>query len=96
MDMLALVVVAAVAGVAVAGLMSTAVHRTMVEQVNLGLSPGERFDDAWWGPGNRARLVREYRRLYPNGPLLRRNFTILGIGAVLIATAFAGLMAMGS
>jgi hypothetical protein len=73
------------------GLTSLAIHTEMVEEVNRRLPENQRFEDAWWGPTKSIRLFTEYRRLCPDGPLLRRQLMIFGVIFVLLAVAFACL-----
>lgn len=81
--MLLLVILGAMAAGGVLGLTSLAIHSRMIEDVNQKLPADQRFGDAWWGPGRTMRLGREYRRLYPDGRLLRRQRTVLAIAALL-------------
>lgn len=69
------------------GLVSAVTQATMVEEVNRRLPEDQRFEDAWWGPDKIVRLFREYRRLYPDGPLLRRQIIIFSIGAFVFGAA---------
>ena len=55
------------------GLASTINQFAMVEAVNAKLPEREQFDPFWWGPSKTSRLRREYRRLYPEGKLIRRQ-----------------------
>jgi hypothetical protein len=57
----------------ICGLSSTIWGLEMVDKVNEKLSEQERFDHLWWDFSKRLRLNREYRRLYPDGPLLVRT-----------------------
>ena len=47
-------------------------HLAIVEAVNSRLPPPKQFEQLGWGPRKSFRLRREYRRLYPEGTLLRR------------------------
>jgi len=55
------------------GLASTIAQFAMVDAVNEKLSKNSQFDPFWWHPGKAVRLSLEYRRLYPNGKLFRRQ-----------------------
>jgi len=55
------------------GLASTITQFAMVEAVNAQLPAPEQFDFLGWGPSKTSRLRREYRRLYPEGKLIRRQ-----------------------
>lgn len=52
-------------------------------KVNRRLPPKERFGYFWWDFTKHARLRREYRRLYPEGKLLR-NSSMLSIAFFLL------------
>jgi hypothetical protein len=71
------------------GLASTITQFAIVEAVNAQLPAREQFDPFWWGPSKTSRLRREYRRLYPEGKLLRRQ-NVLG-GAMFICILLAAL-----
>jgi len=60
-----------------------------VEAVNQKLAVKEQFDPLWWYTGKYMRLRREYRRLCPEGKLLRRE-RAFGIAcfAFFLATAW--------
>jgi hypothetical protein len=75
------------------GLASTITQFAMVEAVNAKLPEREQFDPFWWGPSKTSRLRREYRRLYPEGKLLRRQ-NVLGaamFACILLAALVLGL-----
>ena len=55
------------------GLASTINQFAIVDAVNAKLPGGDQFDVIGWWPHKTLRLHREYRRLYPNGGLLRRQ-----------------------
>ncbi len=48
----------------------------LIETVSRRLPEEEQFGDLWWGPEKRGRLIREYRRLYPDGQLLRQTYIL--------------------
>lgn len=66
---LAFLFLACVSGFGLAGGIT---HLAIVEAVNLRLPPSKQFEQLGWGPRKSFRLCREYRRLYPEGTLLRR------------------------
>jgi hypothetical protein len=67
------------------GLASTINQFAIVEAVNARLPACEQFDPFWWGPFKILKLHQEYRRLYPDGRLLRRE-------AVLVAVMFVCIL----
>ena len=72
------------------GLASTINQFAIVEAVNAKLPAGEQFDPFWWGPSKTFRLRREYRRLYPEGKLLRRQSVLTA--AMFVCILLAGLV----
>ena len=74
----------------------------IVDAVNAKLPTSEQFDHlGWWLPKT-LRLHREYRRLYPDGSLLRREGVLAGImlvcvvlAATLIGFGFLGVAWIG-
>jgi hypothetical protein len=72
------------------GLASTINQFAIVEAVNAKLPEREQFDSLWWGPSKTSRLRREYRRLYPEGKLLRRQ-SVLG-GAMFVCIFLGALV----
>ena len=101
---LALLFLACVSGF---GLALGITHLAIVEAVNSRLPPPKQFEQLGWGPGKSSRLRREYRRLYPEGTLLRRagilayvalfslvvTAMLLGLG-VLLTASFGGAGAL--
>ena len=73
---------------ATCGVWSTLLHWEIMEKVNARLSADEQFQPLWWGPFKRARLDKEYRRLFPDGKDLKR---IYRLGTIMFA-AFAGFL----
>lgn len=74
------------------GLASSITGLAMVEAVNLRLAPREQFDSFGWWAGKTQRLYQEYRRLYPDGGLIRRQ-AILSAGmlaCLLLVALFLG------
>jgi len=69
------------------GLASTITGFAIVEAVNAKLPEREQFDPFWWGPSKTSRLRREYRRLYPEGKLLRRQSVLAAAMFVCILLA---------
>jgi hypothetical protein len=70
------------------GLASTITGFAIVEAVNAKLPEREQFDPFWWGPSKTFRLRREYRRLYPEGKLLRRqNVLAVAMGVCVFLAA---------
>ena len=55
------------------GLAATINSFAIIDAVNAKLSPDEQFNPIGWYPQKTFRLHREYRRLYPQGGLLRRE-----------------------
>ena len=55
------------------GLAAAINHMAIVEAVNAKLPTAEQFGELGWGPSKRVKLSNEYRRLYPDGKLLRRG-----------------------
>ena len=66
----------------------------MVDAVNSKLPSDGQFSLIGWGPVKTLRLHKQYRRLYPNGDLLRRQ----GIWTAAMFSCFvvaAGLIGLG-
>jgi len=72
-----------------AGIALDLVHLNMVDEVNQHLSERERFSPYWWGPWKTMRLLRDYRRLFPQGKRIRqmRSLALLSLLA-LVCSAF--------
>jgi len=62
--------IVALVSVSLGGILSTLVGYEIMDKVNDKLLEGEQFDALGWHPAKRQRLHDEYRRLYPDGPLL--------------------------
>jgi hypothetical protein len=75
---LIIAVIAAVAavGVPVCGLTGMCVGFEMVHKVNKLLPAEQQFEPFGWYYSKYQRLTYEYRRLYPDGNLLRRSRVI--------------------
>ena len=54
----------------------------MVDKVNDRLPKHEQFDPLWWYLSKRQRLVREYKRLYPDGHLLTHCRIAMSVGVI--------------
>jgi hypothetical protein len=63
----------------------------MVDDVNAKLPPDGQFAQLGWHFVKARRLFKEYRRLYPSGPLIVREITLTAIGFGLFLVA-AGLV----
>jgi hypothetical protein len=78
----------------VLGLGHLTLHQEMVEAVNTKLAKDHQFEEFEWGPLKTLDLLREYRRLYPEGRLLLQQVRIEALGLLLLA-AFAWLIGLG-
>lgn len=76
------------------GLATAITHFAIIEGVNAKLPPTEQFGELGWGPIKSVRLHREYRRLYPDGTLLRRA-AILAYVALLSLVIAGTLLGFG-
>jgi hypothetical protein len=73
------ILIVAVAGVSAFGAISAVVNAKMVDQVNRKLPKDLRFVPfGWYYPKTRL-LHREYRRLFPDGPLLWQGRMLLAL-----------------
>lgn len=81
-----LIGIAAIAGVSVCGLISVHVNFKMMDQVNGRLPEDAQFSPLGWYVSKTLRLHREYRRLFPGGPLLLRVrlLTALMFGSLIV------------
>lgn len=88
--MTALVIIGAVAlaGVSTSGLVATLAHLEMVARVNERLPAEQRFATLGWYPTKTWRLWTEYRRLFPDGALLRRSLVATAIGGACLAVVW--------
>lgn len=95
--------VAALVAIWLSGVANAATGFKMVELVNMRLTSDEQFPYGGWWLGKTPRLHREYRRLYPSGPHIRRQRWLgtvmaLALGVLMVAlgfpTAFAFLFAL--
>ena len=93
-DTLACVFLACVSGF---GLAASLTHLAIVEAVNAKLSTTDQFGQLGWGPGKSLKLINEYRRLYPDGKLLRRAGILAAVSlfSLVVAGALFGLPFLG-
>jgi hypothetical protein len=86
---LIIVVVLGVICMAVSGIAGILVQLHMVDKVNAALPSERRFSMIGWEWFKYQRLLKEYRRLYPAGPLVHRLMIwhCLGFAAVAVASA---------
>jgi hypothetical protein len=73
------------------GLYGTHIWWSMVDEVNRKLPKEQQLEHLDWGPTKRVRLIREYKRLYPNGPLNRTRVIIQSLMFVVLILAAARL-----
>lgn len=69
----------AIACGSVCGLTSAILNFEMVDKVNEKLPAAEQFGHLGWYIDKSLRLKREYKRLYPNGPLLLRTRILMAL-----------------
>ncbi len=82
--------VLALACVSICGLAGGLMYFEIVDKVNERLPESERFAILWWHTGKYQRLHREYRKLYPEGRLIRRVRVITALMFVcLLISAWA-------
>ncbi len=81
-----ILVIVAIGGMSAFGLLSTIVFDEMLDEVNAHLPKELRFSEFGWWAGKALRLHSEYRRLFPDGKLLIRLWTLsaLGVACVLL------------
>ena len=72
--------IAALVGVSISGLLSTLAGYEMMDRVNEKLPREAQFDPLGWYWPKIRRLFREYRRFYPQGPLISRVRLLWGLG----------------
>jgi len=72
MSVRVIVGIAALAFGSICAIASSFVTFEMVDRVNERLPPDPQFSPAWWYWSKKRRLWREYKRLYPEGSLLRK------------------------
>lgn len=66
----------------------------IIEAVNAKLPAEDQFDPFWWYPPKTLRLHEQYRRLFPDGGLVRRQGILTSIMLLCIVLA-AGLLGFG-
>jgi 4-hydroxybenzoate polyprenyltransferase len=79
------------------GLAATINHMAIVEAVNSKLPTAEQFGELGWGPLKSLKLSKEYRRLYPDGKLLRREgiLAAASLFSIVVAGGLFGLPLLG-
>ena len=79
------VLVVAIVGTSICGLLSALLQIEMVDKINAKLPEAEQLD-AFEGRFDKWMYLREYKKFYPEGPLLLRFYrlTAVGIGCMLI------------
>jgi hypothetical protein len=68
--------IVALAGVSTLGLLSSVTSYKMVDEVNSRLPKDRQFSSFGWWAGKTLRMHSEYRRLFPEGNLVARFWTI--------------------
>ena len=74
-------------GVGGFGIAATITQFAIVDAVNEKLPKNEQFEHLGWYLTKTARLYREYRRFYPTGKLLRRQYILWSIMLVCVVVA---------
>lgn len=69
----------------ICGVWSALIQWEIMEKVNSRLPESEQFEPLWWGPFKRARLDKEYRRLFPDGRDLKRIYRLYVIAVAALA-----------
>jgi hypothetical protein len=84
------------------GLAATINQIAIVEAVNAKLPTAGQFGELGWWPSKILRLHREYRRLYPDGTLLKRGgilslamLSFLVVAATLFGFGLPGIIWIG-
>jgi len=82
--------------VSVFGIAGTINQFAIVDAVNAKLPLADQFDALGWWPGKTLRLHKQYRRLYPNGNLLRRQriLTAAMLFCILVTASLVGFGAL--
>jgi hypothetical protein len=75
-----ILVIVAIGGMSTFGLLSSIVSYQMLAEVNAHLPQELRFSGFGWWLGKSFRLHGEYRRLFPDGKLLIRFWTVSALG----------------
>jgi hypothetical protein len=81
------ILILSVAGISVCGALSSVVNAKMVDQVNRKLPKDLRFAPFGWYYPKTQFLHREYRRLFPDGPLLWQGRTLLAMMLVCLGVS---------
>src|SRR5438093_3892893 len=76
------------------GLTASINNFAIVDAVNAKLPTADQFDPFWWYLPKTLRLHSAYRRLYPDGSLLRREAILAALGLVCLLLA-ATLLGFG-
>jgi hypothetical protein len=81
-------------GFSVCGILSTIVGIEVVDRVNEKLPEAQRFDTLQMGRFKWWQLRRYYKRLYPDGPLVRKldRIGVAFLGCLLISAACFGIL----
>ncbi len=79
--------VSAVILMSISGLLSSLTWQEMVEEVNARLPEDARFDPMWWYAPKTLRLYQAYKRLCPEGRLLRALYLCVAVGAASLLIA---------
>lgn len=92
MSLRIILAIIAIAGMSIFGFLSSVASQQMVDEVNPLLPKERRFSPLGWWIGKTLRLHGEYRRLYPDGKLLTRYWTVTSLGgACLLLLVLAAL-----
>jgi hypothetical protein len=86
-----IIVVAALVGAAICGLLAMFTGYEMMDRVNERLPKEAQFDPLGWYWSKTRRLFREYRRLFPQGRLIFRARFLWGLGCVCMLGCAWGL-----
>jgi hypothetical protein len=76
MSLRIILAIVAVAGMSIFGLTSSIMFEDMVAAVNRRLPKDQQFAPLGWYWTKTHRVQTEYKRLYPDGPLLRKVRTL--------------------
>jgi hypothetical protein len=81
-----------IVGVAALGIADSAAYWAMVDKVNARLPKEQQLSHAGWWFGKYLRIHREYRRLFPEGNLVRKVgvYNLLVCLGLLLAAALVG------
>lgn len=92
MNIRVVVGIVALVGVSICGLIAGIKHLKIVDKVNEKIPQGEQFDWIGWYLSKTQRLHREYKRLYPECPLLSQLYiaAALALTSILICLRALG------